>query len=201
MISSLVRMRSSECGWDLAESGWDLADCGWDLAEWLKRLTANAKVAFVLGSIPASSDTVESEGWQMNQCWIKYGTQQNPRKSLWTIILTIFLNFRSATLLSVRRDLRVSFCITVREQMASPCFALVQYPRLNGGWSGPREASLRVETQPGRRKLSSSETFNLFCGSDRKWSRILNLTWIQFKIRLPDPHTVHPCWFRFQAFI
>jgi hypothetical protein len=35
-----------------------------DLAEWLKRLSANAKVATVLGSIPASSDTVDSEGRQ-----------------------------------------------------------------------------------------------------------------------------------------
>jgi hypothetical protein len=32
-----------------------------------KRLTANAKVATVLGSIPASFDTVESEGRQMKQ--------------------------------------------------------------------------------------------------------------------------------------
>jgi hypothetical protein len=31
------------------------------------RLTANAEVATVLGSIPASTDTVESEGWQMKQ--------------------------------------------------------------------------------------------------------------------------------------
>ncbi len=29
---------------------------------WLERQTVNAKVATVLGSIPASSDTVESEG-------------------------------------------------------------------------------------------------------------------------------------------
>jgi hypothetical protein len=48
--------------------GRDLADCGRDLAEWLERLTANAVVATVLGSIPASSDTVESEGRQMKQC-------------------------------------------------------------------------------------------------------------------------------------
>ncbi len=42
---------------------WDLVECGWDdLAEWLERLTANAEVAIVLDSIPASSDTVESEG-------------------------------------------------------------------------------------------------------------------------------------------
>ncbi len=45
---------------------------GWDLAVWLERQTANAEVATVLGSIPASSDTVESEGRQMNQCWIQY---------------------------------------------------------------------------------------------------------------------------------
>ncbi len=38
---------------------------GWDLAEWLERLTANAVVATILGSIPASSDTVESEWRQM----------------------------------------------------------------------------------------------------------------------------------------
>ncbi len=31
-------------------------------------LTANAKVATALGSIPASPDTVESEGRQMKQC-------------------------------------------------------------------------------------------------------------------------------------
>ncbi len=38
------------------------------VAEWLERLTVNAVVATVLGSIPASSDTVESEGRQMKQC-------------------------------------------------------------------------------------------------------------------------------------
>ncbi len=36
--------------------------CGWNLAEWLGRLSTNAVVAIVLGSIPASSDTVESKG-------------------------------------------------------------------------------------------------------------------------------------------
>jgi hypothetical protein len=38
------------------------------LVTWFQRLTANAKVETVLGSIPASSDTVESEGRQMKQC-------------------------------------------------------------------------------------------------------------------------------------
>ncbi len=45
--------------------------CGWDLAELLVRLTAN--VATVLDSIPvASTDTVESDGRQMKQCWKQY---------------------------------------------------------------------------------------------------------------------------------
>ena len=34
----------------------------------VERLNANAAAATVLGSIPASSDTVESEGWQMKLC-------------------------------------------------------------------------------------------------------------------------------------
>jgi hypothetical protein len=37
--------------------------------EWLERLAVNANVAKTdLGSIPASSDAVESEGRQMKQC-------------------------------------------------------------------------------------------------------------------------------------
>ncbi len=71
----------AESGWDLAESGWDLAESGWDLAEKLERLTANAKVATVLGSIAASSDTVESEGRQMKQCWIKYITNESKKST------------------------------------------------------------------------------------------------------------------------
>jgi hypothetical protein len=38
------------------------------LDEWLERLTANAVVATVLGSISASSNSVESEGRQTKQC-------------------------------------------------------------------------------------------------------------------------------------
>jgi hypothetical protein len=34
----------------------------------IERLTANAEVATVLVSIPASTDTVDSEGRQMKQC-------------------------------------------------------------------------------------------------------------------------------------
>ncbi len=61
--------------------------CGWDLAEWLERLTANAVVGTVLGSIPASSDTVESVGPQMKQCWISYIKRKNPEKSPFKFIL------------------------------------------------------------------------------------------------------------------
>ncbi len=42
---------------------------------------ANAVVATVLGSIPASSDTVESEGRQMKQWWIPYIKRKNPKNS------------------------------------------------------------------------------------------------------------------------
>ncbi len=42
---------------------------------------ANAVVATALGSIPASSDTVESKGRQMTQCWISYIKSKNPKKS------------------------------------------------------------------------------------------------------------------------
>jgi hypothetical protein len=54
-----------------------LSHTGLFLAEWLERLTVNAKVATVLGPISASSDTVESEGRQMKQCWIKNINIQN----------------------------------------------------------------------------------------------------------------------------
>ncbi len=64
---------------------------GWDLAEWLERLTANAVhiVATVLGSIPTSSDTVESGGRRMKQCWIPY------KKSLTNIRCTGRLIYKS----------------------------------------------------------------------------------------------------------
>jgi hypothetical protein len=39
-----------------------------DLAKWSERLIANAEVATDLGSVFASSDTVESERRQMMQC-------------------------------------------------------------------------------------------------------------------------------------
>jgi hypothetical protein len=39
-----------------------------NIAEWLERLAVYTNVATVLSSIPASFDTVESEGWQMKQC-------------------------------------------------------------------------------------------------------------------------------------
>ncbi len=50
-----------------------MADMAWMskkrmiMAEWLEVMTASAKVPTVLVSIPASSDTVESEGRQIKQ--------------------------------------------------------------------------------------------------------------------------------------
>ncbi len=75
------RQVSKMRGWDLAECGWYLAERGWDLAEWLERLTANAVALTVLGSISAFSDTVDSEGWQMKQCWISYIKKEKIQKN------------------------------------------------------------------------------------------------------------------------
>ncbi len=44
-------------------------------------VAVNAKVATVLGSIPASSDTVESEGRQLKQRWITY-IEKKSKKTL-----------------------------------------------------------------------------------------------------------------------
>ncbi len=41
---------------------------------------ASAEVATVLGSIPASFDTMESEERQVNQCGIKYDTGTRHKK-------------------------------------------------------------------------------------------------------------------------
>jgi hypothetical protein len=48
--------------------------CGWYLTEWWMRCrrVVWASGGKVLGSIPASSATVKSEGRQMNQWWIKF---------------------------------------------------------------------------------------------------------------------------------
>jgi hypothetical protein len=46
----------------------ELAGSVWGLNEWFEFLTTSAEAATLLGSIPASSDTVESEGRQTKQC-------------------------------------------------------------------------------------------------------------------------------------
>jgi len=62
MRSSQVWMRSSQVWMRSSQVG------GRDLDKWLELLAVNANVATVLGSIPVSSDKVESEGRQMKQC-------------------------------------------------------------------------------------------------------------------------------------
>ncbi len=55
---------------------------GWDLVKWLERLAVYDKVGTVPGSIPGTSDTVESEGRQMKQCWITYNRTFMKKKNL-----------------------------------------------------------------------------------------------------------------------
>ncbi len=65
---------------------WSNRVCWYDLAERLQLLAASAKLATVLGSIPASSDTVtKSEGRQMKQCWNK--VHKNPGRSKKLVLL------------------------------------------------------------------------------------------------------------------
>ncbi len=47
------------------------SDCEWDLAELLERFD-NSNIASIMVTIPASSDTVESEGQLKMLCWILY---------------------------------------------------------------------------------------------------------------------------------
>ncbi len=63
MRSSRVWMRSSLSGYSV----------------WL----SVPKIAIVLGSIPASSDTVDSDGRLMNQCWITYIKKKKPGSGSW----------------------------------------------------------------------------------------------------------------------
>jgi hypothetical protein len=67
--------------WMRSSRVWMRSSSGCDPSEWLERLTANSEVATVLGSIHASSDTVECEVRQMNHCWIKYWTKKIPKSS------------------------------------------------------------------------------------------------------------------------
>jgi hypothetical protein len=62
----------------------------------LKLLTANAEVATVLGSMPAFSETVESEGREMKQCWIQYIEKKpyNPPVLKMKLIIIWFLTSR-----------------------------------------------------------------------------------------------------------
>jgi hypothetical protein len=57
-------------------TGQDIEGQNWRV----KRLNANAKVATVLGSVTASSDTMKTEGRQMKQCSKKHYNFSEQRK-------------------------------------------------------------------------------------------------------------------------
>jgi hypothetical protein len=64
---------------------------------------ANAEVATVLGSIPASSNTEESERRQMKQCGIQY-MGKNPKIPLVNIQNTAYILYYARKLLNVNDD-------------------------------------------------------------------------------------------------
>jgi hypothetical protein len=57
----------------------------------LESLANNAEVATVLGSIPASSDTVESEGRKTKQCLITFIKKKKKYPPLYLKVTKIFL--------------------------------------------------------------------------------------------------------------
>ncbi len=72
----LMRMSSSWVADEIKPS------CGWDLTEWLECLAVNAKVATVLGLIPAFA--WDSGTWgaaEIKQCWITYIKKEKRKKS------------------------------------------------------------------------------------------------------------------------
>ncbi len=71
-----------------------LSVCGRDLAKWLDQWVRSsgrrhAKVTTVLGSIPASSDTVESEGRQLKKKKNRPKCEFLSLKSLWQLMVLI----------------------------------------------------------------------------------------------------------------
>jgi len=77
----------------VSSSGWMPDKCMRSNRVVRTRPTANAEVATVLGSIPASSDTVKSEGWQMKQCWIEYLQRRHKIQKIPLLKLTRTLQF------------------------------------------------------------------------------------------------------------
>ncbi len=104
-----MRIKGILSGCDLAE-WWTWSSrvrhgSGWDLAELLESLTANAKVASVLGSISAFSDTSEYKGRQMEQCWIKSIKKSQKIPPFMLIIQHWFYCFR-AKLIQIQRRIK-----------------------------------------------------------------------------------------------
>ncbi len=108
-------------GWDLAKRGWDLAKRGWDLTKlWMRSSQVvrasgclaycsinkwlNAKVATVLGSISASSDTGDSV-WAYTPKTINYSSSS---------LLHILPN-SSSPHTNPRKTKKVSLSVSLRE--------------------------------------------------------------------------------------
>ncbi len=89
MRSSRVWMRSSRV-WMRSSRVWMRSSRLWMRSSRVVRASDSQcrMVSTVLDSIsPASSDTVESEGRQMKQCWISYMKKKKSKKSLFWFII------------------------------------------------------------------------------------------------------------------
>jgi len=129
---------------------------------WLEHLTANAEVATVLGSIPASSDTVESEGRQIKQCWIQYiKDKKSPCKCFQTLIImtSCFLHVYPA--LVALTVFLIPVCWWNRMIMRTPWRIWASFPRL-WSWS-PSDRQLSSSSLAGSIMTTKWSPHTLFC--------------------------------------
>ncbi len=129
--------------------GWDLAYADEILLSGKSVWLPMQSVATVLGSIPASVGTVESEGRPMKQCWIKYEKKKKiPPKNIKIKILG------GTDCGGTRRGLhRVPSALAghdahrVRGPRALPGHLLLPLPRLLhvGGWRAPGRGRLHLD--------------------------------------------------------
>ncbi len=108
-------------------------------------LTANVKVTTVLGTIPASSDTVKSEVQQMKQCWKEYiKNLKNPPVYKYMYILRpshleeLLLGEPDVVLLLVQLELKAELVPALGQDLPAGHHSLSSVTRL---LSSPRSQS------------------------------------------------------------
>jgi hypothetical protein len=117
-----------------------IRSCGRDLAECLARLTAKARVATVLGSIPASSHIVESE--ERRRSSVEY-SKLNTKRAINLLIYKLF-PFQSDDRIRTVSSVAIAGNVYIYSVIFSSAFRYLVGRRLvnyNHGGSGGSTAS------------------------------------------------------------